>query len=195
MSAFRGIWPVALMLVWVLCVGPPASADTPRDGRLTLRSRQALFADPDLAACNLGVSVQDGVATLIGTVPTNDLAARAVERLRRVAGLLDVQSELKVVAPADPPTPRPAPAPAALTSGPSTETRPRPPSGEEIVLAVERLRRLDARYRGLRAELHGRVVILRGEVARGEDATDLARAVAGVPGVERVVLQRIQTVR
>ena len=57
------------------------------------------------------------------------------------------------------------------------------------------MRRLDARYRGLRAELHGRVVILRGSVSRGEDAMDLARAVAQVPGVERVVLQQVQSGR
>lgn len=192
MSASRGAWPVVLLLIWVACVGQPAWADARRDGRLTLLARQTLFADADLAVCNLGVSVQDGVATLIGSVSSPELATRAVDRVRRVAGLREVRSELRVVVQGDL-APRSAPTPGSLTSAPNPDARVRPPSGEEIVLAVERLRRLDVRYRGLRAELHGRIVILRGNVAHGEDAMDLARAIARVRGVERVVLQRIQT--
>lgn len=197
MAASRGVCSVALLLAWLVCVNPPASADASRDGRLTLQARQSLFADPDLAACNLGVVVRDGVATLVGLVPSAALVSRAVERVQRVQGLREVRSELTVSRTAEPDTPRPRPPVGALTSSPSnpTDTLPRPPRGEEIILAVERLRRLDDRFRRLRAELHGRVVILRGDVTHGEDAMDLAQAIAKVPGVERVMLQYVRTGR
>lgn len=187
---------LAILAVCVACVVLPAAHGS-HDARLTLRARQAIFSDPDLAPYNLGVSVREGAAILIGTVPSAELARRAIERVRQVAGLREVQSELSVVPPSDPILPRPSSVPAGPARPPaaltSVQPPPRPPSGEEIMLAVERLRRLDARYRGLRVQMTGRVVFLRGTVARGEDAMDLAQAIAKVPGVERVVLQQIQT--
>lgn len=193
MTAARG---VRLLIVVLFCQGIPTALAATSDARITLNARRALFTDPELAACNLGVSVRGGVATLLGVVPTAELARRAAECVRRIDGVRDVQSDLSVVHPAeDPSRPRSRPPAASLTAAPQPEPREQPPSGEAIVLAVERLRRLDKRYQGLRAELHGRVVVLRGDVVRGEDAMDLARAVSRLEGVERVVLQQIRNRR
>jgi osmotically-inducible protein OsmY len=59
--------------------------------------------------------------------------------------------------------------------------------------AVEALCRRDIRLAGVRAEVRGSVVYLRGQVYRWEDLFELARAVGQLPGVECVVLQDIRT--
>jgi hypothetical protein len=67
-----------------------------------------------------------------------------------------------------------------------------PATGAPPDLAVARLLRGDARYRGLQAQLLGSHVYLSGTVARWQDAYDLAGALAALPGVERVVLDQIR---
>jgi hypothetical protein len=80
-----------------------------------------------------------------------------------------------------PDEPRPA-----VDSGGSTASPP-DPSG-----AVEQLRQGDERFRRLRPEVRGGVVTVRGAVRRGEDLMAFARAVSGLPGVERVILAPVQ---
>jgi BON domain len=79
-----------------------AHAADPDDIRLTLESRQSLNADAKLAALNLGVAVKSGIATLVGPVPSEELARRAEARVRVVNGLRNVRNELHVAPPADP---------------------------------------------------------------------------------------------
>jgi hypothetical protein len=65
-------------------------------------------------------------------------------------------------------------------------------AGEVLIEAVTRLQRADPRFGRLHAEVRGQVVHLRGEVERWGDVHALARTVAHLPGVERVVLGNIR---
>lgn len=58
--------------------------------------------------------------------------------------------------------------------------------------AVERLRQANDRLRGVRPEWSGRAVRLHGTVLAWQDLYDFAKAVAHVPGVERVVLDGVR---
>jgi hypothetical protein len=66
-----------------------------------------------------------------------------------------------------------------------------PPAG--LAEAIETLRLQDDRFRRIKPELRGQVVHLRGTVARWDHLYDLARMVARLRGVERVVLEDIHT--
>jgi hypothetical protein len=70
--------------------------------RLTLEARQALLEDKTLAALNVGVSVRNGTATLWGPIASQELARRAAQAVRKVQGIVDVRSDLRIepVAPA-----------------------------------------------------------------------------------------------
>jgi hypothetical protein len=67
------------------------------------------------------------------------------------------------------------------------------PEPASLIERIERLRQSDARFRGLRPQVQGGLVELRGLVNRWEDLHDFARRVSRLSGVERVVLQDIQT--
>jgi hypothetical protein len=66
-------------------------------------------------------------------------------------------------------------------------------SATRLAEAVERLQQQDLRFRRIRPEVRGDTVFLRGWVARWEDLFDLAKGIARLNGVERVVLEQIQT--
>jgi hyperosmotically inducible periplasmic protein len=55
-----------------------------------------LLADPQLGGLRLDASTLNGVVTLSGTVPSQADADRAAAAARRVPGVRDVKSELKV---------------------------------------------------------------------------------------------------
>jgi osmotically-inducible protein OsmY len=59
--------------------------------------------------------------------------------------------------------------------------------------AVRRLRQRDARFQGIQAEVRAGQVYLSGSVAHWQDAYELAAAITHLAGVERVVLDQIQT--
>ncbi len=70
--------------------------DPARDVRQTIQARKLLADDPDLAAWNIGVTIQDRVATLWGPVPSAEVAFRAELCLRSIIELADVRNELVV---------------------------------------------------------------------------------------------------
>ena len=81
-----------------------SSARTPssaKDSQFTLYARQAIMQDEELSRFNLGVTVRTGVAILWGSVPNAAMARRATERVRQVPGLIDVRSEIRIVAAED----------------------------------------------------------------------------------------------
>lgn len=80
-----------------------------------------------------------------------------------------------------PPGKRPDPRAAALTASPGT-----------VGQAVARLQRADGRFHGIHFEVRGDEVHLSGTVSRWQDAYDLALGLAYVPGVSRVILEKIQ---
>jgi hypothetical protein len=55
------------------------------------------------------------------------------------------------------------------------------------------IRNGDKRFVGLRHQLRGREVYLSGSAANWDDVMALARAVARLPGIERVVLSQVRT--
>src|SRR5262249_33251619 len=71
-------------------------------------------------------------------------------------------------------------------------TSPREPA-TALEQAVDRGRLRDPPFQRLSAEAHGGEGRLSGTVERWQDVDDLAGALMRLPGVERVVLDRIQT--
>jgi osmotically-inducible protein OsmY len=270
---------VGLALVRIPATVPGAEADPAEeagpsfftdDDHLSLLARRALRQDEALASLNLGVRVRQGVATLWGTAPTEDVVKRALERLKQVPGLKEAHSELLVTAretpqPSDRPIPGdapaateaagpnrgsppgtavglakptapvrlpglaapdevdrpPKPAPRALVTLGSpiprpertplvtlgtpvpTPERPSPPAATTVAnpvredadptAAVEDAARHDPRFRRLRPVVQDGVVFVLGQADSREDAVAFANAVSRLPGVKRVVLDRLQT--
>src|SRR5438270_688285 len=111
----RALWRPLLLLVLgfgplVLCFSAQSSAtDSPswsaapsqpadytfNDLELGLRARKALADDALLAPHKLGVTVRNRVAVLWGTVPTKELAQRAVDRLGQVLGITSIENQLQ----------------------------------------------------------------------------------------------------
>jgi osmotically-inducible protein OsmY len=87
-----------------------------------------------------------------------------------------------------------APEAVAVPSRPAEPTRltahPRTSSpASSLPASLERLRRSDVRFRTIRTEVQGTTVrVLTGTVA-GEQVMDFARAIRGLPGVQRVIIQ------
>jgi osmotically-inducible protein OsmY len=67
-----------------------------RDARLIIEARRVLHQDPELARCNLAVSINQGVAVVWGRVPSEALARRALDQVRQVRGIFEVHHELLI---------------------------------------------------------------------------------------------------
>src|SRR5205823_4789472 len=70
-----------------------------RDMQVTIYARRALLEEPALAALNLGVNVRDGVATVWGPVPNEEIGRKAVKRVEMVQGVLKVRSDFYLLGP------------------------------------------------------------------------------------------------
>jgi hypothetical protein len=91
--------------------------------------------------------------------------------------------------------------PPIIVAGPPAGAKPAPPaslghpvplpleaSAPDLSSALDKVRRSDTRFGGIRWEVRERVVTLSGTVPRGEDLMAFAQAVSRVAGVERVLL-------
>jgi hypothetical protein len=255
----RVAWTLGLAM---LLAGTSAPAAPPRarviaqsdnDCTLTALARQALLDDVELGLLNLGVSVNDHVATVWGPVPSQASARRAVECVRRVQGISRVVDQLSVEPPQDPlfdflklpprsldlrkpgfqagPDVRPpgdvdktrtrtSLGPASLPSrsvlddarpagaqgkpGAQSASLAEVPAMPSLVLPVAApavgdlphevaaLQEKNARLRYVHAEVQAGVVSLRGFVYSWEDLFALARSIALLPGVERVVIRDVK---
>ena len=65
------------------------------------------------------------------------------------------------------------------------------PKTDTLAKSVETLQLKEARFKRIKPEVRGAVVYLRGDVFRWDHLYELARAIANLPGVERVVLQDV----
>ena len=74
---------------------------------------------------------------------------------------------------------------------PAAAAPPVPPT--DPAQAIDRLRQGDERYRRVRPEVDGGTVRLRGTVYCREDLFGLAQAISHLPGVQRVVIENVQT--
>jgi len=191
---------------------PPAAVSA-NDGAITLRAKKALWDNPTLLKLNLGVRVQNGMATLHGPIPHAALAEQAISTVRGVAGVRDVVSELYVVNPdsplaqamKDPVTARrPTVTPDTMTrppidpvgtgesdragTTPQTTVPPlaAPPTIAPLIEQIAQLRGRDRRFAEIRIEIRSGQVTLRGTVSRSQDAWDFVRLVRGLPAVAGV---------
>jgi hypothetical protein len=65
-------------------------------------------------------------------------------------------------------------------------------TAEPLIETVTRVQRADGRFQHIRPEVRGGVVRLNGEAARWTDVHELARRLARLPGVERVLLGELR---
>jgi osmotically-inducible protein OsmY len=78
------------------CGGGTAVNRTIDDATTTTRIKTALLNDPVIDATQIDVETSAGVVTLTGVVKSKEEEAKAVELTRRVAGVRDVKSALKI---------------------------------------------------------------------------------------------------
>ena len=78
------------------CGGGAAVNRTIDDATTTTRIKTALLNDPVIDATKIDVETSAGVVTLTGVVKSKEEEAKAVELTRRVAGVRDVKSALKI---------------------------------------------------------------------------------------------------
>ncbi len=70
---------------------------TPRDWVLTSAAKRALQNDEQLKRLGLGVSVNNKVATIWGTLSSKDMATHAEETLKKIKGIAAVINECRIV--------------------------------------------------------------------------------------------------
>jgi osmotically-inducible protein OsmY len=96
----------------------------------------------------------------------------------------------------------PEPSPLVVTPVIKVPSQPRapeptPPAAAQpqadLATVIERLHQQDARFRAIQVEVRGGVVRLRGSPRQAADVIGLATAVSQVPGVERVLVDGINT--
>jgi hypothetical protein len=74
----------------------PNSPAPPDDASIETKVSKALTDDPDLGSANITVTVINGSATLIGSVKTPDLKARAERLAHAIKGVKDVDNKIMV---------------------------------------------------------------------------------------------------
>src|SRR5262245_54346582 len=96
MLRFCGLISLILMIMPLAASAGPArmGGDLSRDVRQTIQARRLLADDPELAPWNIGVIVQDRVATLWGPVPSAEVAFRAEICLKSMIELSEIRNEL-----------------------------------------------------------------------------------------------------
>jgi hyperosmotically inducible periplasmic protein len=88
-----------LVLVLVSLLSPACRTvmfDTRDDLTISAHVKTALLNEPGVDALRLGVETFQGVVTLSGTVPSAADVDRAIAAARKVRGVKDVKSSLKV---------------------------------------------------------------------------------------------------
>jgi len=173
-----------------------ASAAQSADWTLQLQIRDALSDVPALAKLNLAVRINGGIVTLQGPVPTHSIGIQVVGLVKKIAGVTEVRNELYTPGPDD----RLAlsmPRPVTVQRPPHREDPPALPKSTapmapaqtvslSLAERVEQLRQRDRRFSDIRIEVKDSRVILRGQVARSQDAWDFADQVGRLPGVTSV---------
>lgn len=91
----RGL--VVLVLVLVLSGCAAKTSATTDDASISTRVKIALLNDPQVGSQRLEVKTFQGVVTLSGTVRSQAEADQAIAAARRIKGVRDVKSELRIV--------------------------------------------------------------------------------------------------
>lgn len=70
---------------------------TVTDGTITTQIKGQFFANTDLRRVDIKVSTTNGVVTLSGTVPSDELRALAVDLARHTGGVVRVEDDIRVI--------------------------------------------------------------------------------------------------
>lgn len=89
--------PGVLILIVLLSACGATTSRTTDDATTTTRVKIALLNDARVGGLRLAVTTFQGVVTLSGTVKTPADEQAAISAARRIDGVRDVKSELKVV--------------------------------------------------------------------------------------------------
>lgn len=87
------IAPVPLL---VACGGGSAVSRTIDDATITTRVKTSLLNEPGVAAQRIDVQTAGGVVTLSGVVKSADEEQHAIAAARKVEGVRDVKSQLRI---------------------------------------------------------------------------------------------------
>ena len=123
----------AALLALAGCTAPVRPA-TIQDAQVAARVKTAIVNDAALGIYAIEVRVSNGVARLSGSLPSEDLVARAIAITRGVPGVTGVQSDLRVGPPLGVPPP----------AAPSSLSRERPGDPDDEDLDPRTRRRLIA---------------------------------------------------
>jgi osmotically-inducible protein OsmY len=96
MRTLQQIASILLLSVAVGCGGGMAVNRTVDDATITTRVKTSLMNEPGVAAQNIGVQTNGGVVTLSGNVKSADEEQHAISAARKVEGVRDVKSQLKI---------------------------------------------------------------------------------------------------
>ncbi len=91
---YRLILLVAIPLILSAC--GQAISSTSDDATITVRVKTALLNSPNVAIARIEVDTFKGVVTLTGTVKSKEDEAAAIAAARRINGVTDVKSNLKI---------------------------------------------------------------------------------------------------
>lgn len=78
----------------------PSFASSFDDAMITVGVKTALLNDPGIGTLKIDVHTTQGVVTLSGTVNSREEEAAAIELARKVQGVREVKSELRIEGPA-----------------------------------------------------------------------------------------------
>jgi len=90
------ISPVASAACGATTAAVNRPASTTDDATISTRVKTALLNEPGVNATAINVQSSGGVVTLTGEVKTSDEEQKALATARRIPGVRDVKSELKV---------------------------------------------------------------------------------------------------
>jgi hyperosmotically inducible protein len=90
-----------------LTVGGVGAKATLEDSAITTKVKTEILANTDLRRAGISVSTNNGVVTLTGTVPSQEMRLLAVDLARHTGGVTRVEDQLRVLGstPSDPEVP------------------------------------------------------------------------------------------
>lgn len=94
--AAAGVLIASTPFLTAACGGGMAVHRTIDDGTITTRVKTSLLNAPNVDATRIDVSTTGGVVTLTGTVKSQAQVGEAVAAARKVEGVRDVKSSLKI---------------------------------------------------------------------------------------------------
>jgi hypothetical protein len=152
-ATFRLMVAAALVAFSAMASAPASvGAETAKrtvdaDLLLTAQARQLLFEDSKLSDLNLGVVIRGRVAVLWGPVPSEELAQRAIDRVKTLFEVIDVRNQMVVsperfperfpqrplFLPDQPPKPFPPVAPSGVLTTRAPEEKRSEPQAAELL--------------------------------------------------------------